>query len=489
MRELYSTLHNTNFYAKLQSRLKKLPNFVAESLHKRIYGHFFCFRGAILIHSSLSDFMQSQTLRFFFFFLMIGILQALIDSYVIIKWRKYVRRRTWSAYFYRIPIGLAMLFFCLSAYATWQRQINGVPNVWGSTMSVLLALWYLPKLPISIVMAITDIGKAIVLCWEILRKKITSAPTPTSPILPTLPEQKAAQQHNESELKSTTPSSSRRDFLQTAGWALAGTPFVIMSYGMAKSLYDFQVYRIDIPMKNLPRQFDGMTIAQISDIHAGSFLADAPVQEIVRITNELQSDMIIISGDWVNARTEEIPRIAPYIPKLSAPLGVWGSLGNHDHYMSDADHQRLITWIRSTGTNLLINQSTIFDIDGEYLNLAITDNIGLRQYFGHLPTAMAKTREGASTILVSHDPTFWDIAVREKTTIDLMLSGHTHGGQFGVEFGTKQFGVAQMVYKQWAGLYSEGAQHLYVNRGVGTTGVPARIGIPPEITYLTLRKA
>jgi uncharacterized protein len=429
--------------------------------------------------------MQSQTLRFFFFFLLIGILQALIDTYIIVKWRKYVRLRSWSVYWYHVPIALAVLFFMLSAYATWQRQINGVPNVWGSTMSVLLSLWYLPKLPISLVMAITDIGKALWMCSNAIRKKFTRKQLS----LRVIPEEiHHGQQYGADAEDVISASASRRHFLQTTGWALAGTPFVLMSYGMAKSLYDFQVYRVDVPIKNLPRQFEGMTIAQISDVHAGSFLSSAPVEEIVRITNALKSDMIVISGDWVNARTEEIPRIAPYIPKLTAPLGVWGSLGNHDHYMSDADHQRLITWIRSTGTNLLINQSTIFDVDGGHLNLAITDNIGLRQYFGNLPMAMAKIREDAPTILVSHDPTFWDIGVREKTRIDLMLSGHTHGGQFGAEFGTTQFGIAQLVYKQWAGLYSDGTQHLYVNRGVGTTGVPARIGIAPEITCLTLRR-
>lgn len=451
-----------------------------------VHWHIRC--GALFFWGSR---MQSQALRFFFFFLMIGVLQALIDTYVIIKWRKYVRARTWSVWLYRIPIVIACLCFGLSAYATWQRQVEGVPNVWGSALSVALALWYLPKLPICLVMAVSDIMSALRMIAQKAYTMFQSASSrilATDTVTDTRPEESLSpvSSHTDTSIQ-TAPS--RREFLQTTGWALAGAPFVLMGYGMAKSLYDFQVYRHDIAIRHLPRQFEGVTIAQISDIHAGSFLTDAPVQEIVRITNELRADIIIVSGDWVNARIQEIPRIAPYIPKLSAPLGVWGSLGNHDHYMSDADHAQLIAWIRSTGTNLLINQSHVFDIDGAQLNLAITDNIGLRQYFGNLPATLMHTRNDAPTILVSHDPTYWDIGVRGKAPVDLMLSGHTHGGQFGVEFGGKQFGVAQMVYKQWAGLYSDGAQHLYINRGVGTTGVPARIGIAPEITLLTLRRA
>jgi predicted MPP superfamily phosphohydrolase len=179
--------------------------------------------------------------------------------------------------------------------------------------------------------------------------------------------------------------------------------------------------------------------------------------------------------------------IAREFAKLRAPYGVYASLGNHDHYNSPEDHARLVATIRDLGTELLINQHKRIGESGSSLIIAGTDNTGFRQSFARLDLAMQGVREDEPVILLAHDPTFWDKEVVPDKRVDVMVSGHTHGGQFGVQALGVEWSPAQMIYKQWAGLYTNGDQQLYVNRGIGTVGPPLRIGIPPEITLFTLR--
>lgn len=344
-------------------------------------------------------------------------------------------------------------------------------------LSVSVAFWYLPKLPIVLVLLVKDILR--LLRWG-GRKGMTLV-TPTKPepahTKPEPHEQVVPVQH------------ARRDFLQTAGWALAGVPFFMVGKGLLHTVYNFRVYRQEIFLPGLSRAFDGMTIAQLSDIHTGSFSNTAPIEEIFRITHGLKPDMILITGDWVNTNPQELSLLLPSLEKISAPLGVYGSLGNHDHYMSDSDHRQLITAIRRTPVELFINQNTALRIDGGTLQLAGTDNSGMEQHYADIDAALAGFSPEHPTILMAHDPTFWDAAIRPTTHVDLMLSGHTHGGQFGVQAFGQEMSVADVLYKQWAGLYREGDKQLYVNRGVGTTAFPVRVGIDPEITLFTLRKA
>ena len=257
--------------------------------------------------------------------------------------------------------------------------------------------------------------------------------------------------------------------------------------GMWSTLYDFQVMNVDLVMDRLPRSFDGMRIAQISDIHAGSFPDHTPFQEVRYILDSLKPDAIVITGDFVNQKPEEMAVIAREFAKLRAPYGVFASLGNHDHYNTEAEHARLVTTIRDLGATLLINQHHRIGQDGSSLVIAGTDNTGFRQSFARLDLALQGVVDDEPVILLAHDPTFWDKQVVPQQRVDVMLSGHTHGGQFGVQALGLEWSPAQMIYKQWAGLYQKGSQQLYVNRGVGTVGPPLRIGIPPEITLFTLR--
>lgn len=219
------------------------------------------------------------------------------------------------------------------------------------------------------------------------------------------------------------------------------------------------------------------------------------MHDAVDVTLGLRPDVIAITGDFVNSSVGELPVILPALARLHAPLGVYGCLGNHDHYThAPAVAER----VAATGVEMLVNAHQSLRVDGTHLHLVGTDNTGFRQHFADLDRAMAGLpapgEDDAFRLLLAHDPTYWDTAggPRERG-IDLMLSGHTHGGQIGFELGPLRWSLARVAYRRWAGLYTEtnaaGPQHLYVNRGVGTVGPPLRLGIRPEVTLLTLRRA
>jgi hypothetical protein len=277
--------------------------------------------------------------------------------------------------------------------------------------------------------------------------------------------------------------------LRKAGWTAAGIPFVLTGIGVSRTLYDFAVHRIELAVGGLPRALDGLTIAQMSDLHAGSLFSDSPMWEAVSIANGLRPDIVAVTGDFVNNDVRELPKIMPALRDLKADLGVYGCLGNHEHY---AQTDEVVKQIRTTPIDLLINERRTHTIDGAKLHVIGTDNTGFRQNYADLPKAVEgidPDEEGVQ-ILLAHDPTFWDSHVLPGFgDIDLMLCGHTHGGQFGMEIGPLRWGLAQIRYERWAGLYTEGRQFLYVNRGIGTVGPPLRLGIRPEITLVTLRRA
>jgi predicted MPP superfamily phosphohydrolase len=198
-------------------------------------------------------------------------------------------------------------------------------------------------------------------------------------------------------------------------------------------------------------------------------------------------DAITITGDFINAKPSELTVIERDLARLRAPEGVFASLGNHDHYNTDAEHSALIKAIRERGIDLLVNERRVLQAGSDRLIIAGTDNTGFKQRFARLEQALGDATTEDAVVLLAHDPTFWEREV-VGSPVGLMLSGHTHGGQVGVQLMGFEWSPAQYVYRQWAGLYAIGDQHLYVNRGIGTVGPPMRIGIPPEITILTLRR-
>lgn len=392
--------------------------------------------------------------------IIIGVVQVVLDLYILWQFQRFVRRQHLSAWWSRTMWILAALMLVVYAYIVVQRHFFRMSTV-DALLFMVVSLWLLPKIAIAPVLILRDVAAG--LRWIVQKMRRTPAPT--------------------SEVKTEA----RRSFLATAGWATAVIPYAIVGDGIFRTLYDFKVYSQEVLLANLPRAFDGMRVLQISDVHAGSFPDHRPFQEALRIIESIKPDVILITGDFVNFLPNELSVIAKELTALRAPMGVYASLGNHDHYNQPSEHARLVSAIRGFDIDLLVNDHRRLRIGSDELVLAGIDNTGFKQQFGDLGKALQGVTEEDAVILMAHDPTFWDKEVRQHAPVGLTLSGHTHGGQFGIQVLGFEWSPAQYVYKQWAGMYSDGDQHLYVNRGLGTVGPPIRIGINPEITVFTLR--
>lgn len=405
---------------------------------------------------------MSQQPSIILFSIVFGIVTMLLDAYVLHAWMRHARRRSLSPWWYRIPWIIAVAIGVLYWYVVYRRHFFRMDG-FDVTLFGIVSLWYLPKIGIAPFVLIRD---AVAGIRRLSKRMRSDAPAATEAV--------------------KDVSTSRRAFLGTTTWSMAAIPYVMVGQGMWSTLYDFEVTRVPVYLPRLPRAFDGFRIVQISDVHAGSFPDHRPFEEVRRIIDTLKPDMVVVTGDWVNMKPQEMAVIAREVQKLRAPYGVRAVLGNHDHYHTPEEHDRLISTIRGLDVDLLINEHRRIRVGSDDLILVGTDNTGFKQNFARLDKALNGVVEDEATILLAHDPTFWDMQVVGKQPIDLMLAGHTHGGQFGVQMLGVDWSPAQYIYKQWAGLYQTGQQQLYVNRGIGTVGPPLRIGIRPEITHFTL---
>ena len=294
---------------------------------------------------------------------------------------------------------------------------------------------------------------------------------------------------------------SRRQFLDSIFLGIAGLPFLAFIHGMVKTAHDYKLWKVKVPIKNLPAALEGLKIIQISDIHSGSFSDIEPLKKAVELINSLKPDLFFFTGDLVNNKASEYLPYIEVFKDIKAEYGQFSILGNHDYGdylewdtpgLKNENFQSVKDYHRQSNWDLLCNENRILDIRGEKLALIGVENWGAKMHFtrqGNLKKAYRGVEEITTKILLSHDPSHWDAEVREQCQdIQLTLSGHTHGMQFGVENKWFRFSPVQWFYKQWAGLYSEADQHIYVNRGFGYIGYPGRIGIRPEIAVLTLMK-
>jgi uncharacterized protein len=291
---------------------------------------------------------------------------------------------------------------------------------------------------------------------------------------------------------------SRSLFLSWLGLAVGGGLFSSLLYGFSNK-YNYKVKKLKLSYPNLPGSFRGLRVVQISDIHSGSFTDKSAVQKGVDKVLELKPDLILFTGDLVNNKSDEMQDYMEVFSQVKAPMGVYSTLGNHDYgdYTSwpskEAKKQNLeyLKQIHAQlGWRLLMNENVLLERNGEQIAVIGVENWSAKARFpkyGNLLKAYEGTQSIPFKILMSHDPSHWDAEVRPKySDIDLMLAGHTHGMQFGVEIPWLKWSPVQYVYKQWAGLYEEGQQKLYVNRGFGFIGYPGRVGILPEITLFEL---
>lgn len=294
----------------------------------------------------------------------------------------------------------------------------------------------------------------------------------------------------------------RSEFFNKIILGAAGLPLMAFIYGMAKGAYDYQTKFIKIKIKNLPTDLEGIRIVQLSDIHSGSFTRREPLVNAVKTINDLNPDIFVFTGDLVNDFATEIEPYIDIFKEIKSKKGNYSVTGNHDYadYVAwdnleakKENFEQLKENHKKLGWKLLLNESVQIPLGKSVLEIIGVENWGNNLRFtkyGKLSQAMESTLADSTKILLSHDPSHWDGEVRVKyPSIHLTLSGHTHGFQFGVETKYFKFSPSQWVYKQWAGLYEQGDQKLYVNRGFGFIGFPGRVGILPEITVFELTKA
>lgn len=290
----------------------------------------------------------------------------------------------------------------------------------------------------------------------------------------------------------------RSAFLNWLGVGVASTLFFSLLYGFGNK-YKYQLVHKKVTIKNLPESFKGFKIIHISDIHSGSLKEIDAVQKGIDLIQKQKPDLILFTGDLVNDRATEMNELTSVFGQLSAPKGVYSILGNHDYgdyvqWPSKQAKEENLTALKevhaSMGWRLLMNEHVTIQHNEEQIKLVGIENWGAKARFpkyGQMDKAMDGVDPNEVIILMSHDPSHWEAQVISSyPQVDLMLSGHTHGMQFGLENPYFKWSPVQWVYKQWAGLYQQGDQKLYVNRGFGFLGYPGRVGIMPEITLLEL---
>lgn len=349
-----------------------------------------------------------------------------------------------------------------------------VYNAFSSFLTVFLLI-YLPKVVFLIFYGIGVLS-------DILRVRSESSP------------RKPAR-----EKKRHYPPISRAKFLSQVGIIMATAPFVALLFGVLKGRFAFYTRQVRIAFPNLPSAFDGLRIVQISDLHLGSFGTNRdPLKEAVELINEEKPDLVFFTGDLVNNFAGETRGWEDILGKIKAPMGKYSILGNHDYgdyttWSSDqrkeANFKSILSANRRLGFKVLRNESVNIEKDGQAIALSGLENWGHPPFpqYGDLEKTWSGVGDAPFKILLSHDPDHWEAEVMGKKDYDLTLAGHTHGMQFGVSVGNFSWSPAKYKFKRWAGLYAEGPQFLYVNRGLGYLGMPARIGMPPEITVFTLQ--
>jgi predicted MPP superfamily phosphohydrolase len=298
---------------------------------------------------------------------------------------------------------------------------------------------------------------------------------------------------------SSTVHLSRNPVISKVGIFLATIPLVSFVYGMVKGKYKYTVHRHTLHFEDLPQEFDGFTITQISDVHAGSFDDADAVQRGIDMINEQKSDLFVFTGDLVNNEAKEIKPWINHFRQIEARDGKFSILGNHDYgdyvrWNSIAEKVNNLDMLKQhhseIGFRLLLDEHVSLTRNGKTIKLLGVENWG--EGFGkrgNLTKALNGSRPDEFKILLSHDPSHWNAEVKNhESTIHLTLSGHTHGMQFGIEkFGIK-WSPVKYRYRHWAGLLHENNRYLYINRGFGFLGFSGRVGIWPEITVLELRR-
>lgn len=415
-----------------------------------------------------------------------AILLFVLDFYIFFSLRstkiRFVREKWFGIVWWGYSIALLIGLFVSLKY--------NIPLIYRSMILVAFFLTAVSKFIYVLVLAIDDLRRGGI--W--LSRLLSVNP-------------KKSIEDNLEELEKPLPETedhsnkiSRSEFLLKSGIVVASLPVFPLAWGVLSSAYDYEVRYQKLVLPNLPKAFHGMRIAQISDIHSGSFYNKKAVLGGVEMLLGEKPDMIFFTGDLVNHVASEMRNYQDIFAKLHADLGVYSVLGNHDYgdyFYGKEDSpakrrnlQKLIDTHKVMGYDLLMDEHRTIKVDNEEIAVVGVQNWGTGRFpkKGDLKKALAGTEEKAVKLLLSHDPSHWRAQVLD-TDVDVMFAGHTHGMQFGVRGEHYQWSPAKYVYNEWAGLYTEGHKQLYVNVGYGFLGYPGRVGILPEITIFELVRA
>jgi predicted MPP superfamily phosphohydrolase len=297
----------------------------------------------------------------------------------------------------------------------------------------------------------------------------------------------------------------RDNFFRYAAFLAGSLPLLATAYGVIVERRRYRIVTVEVPIRALPSSLDGLRIVHLSDLHIGDFMPRAAIRRAVDMANGLQADLAVLTGDLITSDRDPLEDCIAELSRLRAPLGVWGCHGNHERWAGvEARAQALF---ERYGMHLLRQQCVQLSWRGGTFNLIGVDDQRQRRGSGDQPPMLHGiedlVRQDIPNILLSHNPDTFERAA--ALGIELSLAGHTHGGQLRFAFGDRQWSPASFITPFVAGLYClplRPASHvadlevaprrpssafLYVNRGLGTFGLPVRLGVPPEITLLTLR--
>lgn len=377
----------------------------------------------------------------------------------------------WSTTIYTITVFILMMSF------TSLRTNRTFTTYFGS----LAFIFGVVKILGSVFLLVEDIIRAFRYLIEFIRSKTSGGP------------------ENGSEAFRI----SRLKFFSYVSLTFAAVPFVSLVYGIFKGAYRYTIHRSTVKSLKLPSAFDGLKIVHISDIHVGSFTDTSALEKAFSIIASEKPNIVFFTGDLVNNVYTEANGFIKTFQKLTAPMGVYSIFGNHDYgdyipwdSMTEKAEalEKLKDVHKQAGWRLLLDEFVELEKSGEKIALLGIQNWGAKGFakYGDLSKAHKGSEAYPYKILLSHDPSHWDHEVSQNPKfkdIDLTLSGHTHGFQFGIEIPGFKWSPSKYIYPHWAGLYQDGEQYLYVNRGLGFLGYPGRVGIWPEITVLELKKA
>lgn len=396
------------------------------------------------------------------------IIISIIEIYAFQAVKTFTKVR-WVLIAYSV-VSIAAILFIAYQFSKFDRSVGQTPMTMVTIGLLLLVL--VPKLIITFVMFLEDIYRIFVGNYNLIFKNKTAS---------FLPE--------------------RRRFVSQIALGIAAVPFLSLIYGMTIGKYNFKVLKQTLFFPDLPDAFEGFKITQISDVHSGSFDNPEKINHAIDLINAQDSDLILFTGDIVNTHAKEMfPWIETFKKIKKHEFGKFSVLGNHDYgeYVDwrsanakEENFNAIKNLYGQIDFKLLLNENVKIQKGSDQIALVGVENWGVQfKKAGDLNKASENLHKNDFKILMSHDPSHWEMEVKNHPKhFQLTLSGHTHGFQFGIEIpGVIKWSPVEYVYKQWAGLYENVGRYIYVNRGLGFHAYPGRVGIMPEITVIELKK-